>query len=115
MLDDKFLTDKGETKNQFFSSPNNNSLRICPKERVSLGDQIIVLGYPSIGSEESITVTAGIISGLETDYYVTDAKIDHGNSGGAAILLKYSCYLGIPTWVNPGSFESLGRILIMDF
>ena len=46
MLDDKFLTDKGETKNQFFSSPNNNSLRICPKERVSLGDQIIVLGYP---------------------------------------------------------------------
>ncbi|KKP31740.1 MAG: hypothetical protein UR22_C0019G0001, partial [Parcubacteria group bacterium GW2011_GWC2_32_10] len=34
---------------------------------------------------------------------------------GAAILLKYSCYLGIPTWVNPGSFESLGRILIMDF
>jgi hypothetical protein len=74
------------------------------------------LGYPTIGSSGSITVTEGIVSGIEGDYYVTSAKIDHGNSGGVAILTKDDCYLGIPTFVkNNGGFESLGRILKSTF
>jgi hypothetical protein len=114
-LSDKFLTDKGDTSSRLFDSLSNANLRVCPKSKVSLGDQIIVLGYPAIGTENGITVTEGIISGIDENYYVTSAKIDHGNSGGAAILIKYDCYLGIPTWVNPGEFESLGRILKMNF
>jgi S1-C subfamily serine protease len=69
------------------------------------------LGYPFIGTSDNVTVTSGVISGIEQDYYVTDAKIDHGNSGGAAILTKNDCWLGIPSAAAVGSIESLGRIL----
>lgn len=83
---------------------------IC-KNGAEIGDDVVILGFPTIGSTESITATEGIISGIETGRYVTSAKIDSGNSGGAAILLKDDCYLGIPTYTNIGSAESLGRIL----
>jgi len=82
---------------------------------VNIGDKLIVLGYPSIGTQGGITVTEGIISGIESNYYVTSAKIDKGNSGGAAVLLKNNCYLGIPSWAKSGSIESLGRILKASF
>ncbi len=78
---------------------------------VEIGDMVIVLGYPTIGAEGDITVTEGIISGREGSYFVTSAKVDEGNSGGAAILVKDNCYLGIPTYVKRGGFESLARIL----
>lgn len=77
----------------------------------ALGSSIIILGYPTIGSQSDITVTEGIISGLERDYYITSAKVEHGNSGGAAILVKDNCFLGIPTFAESGSVESLARIL----
>lgn len=79
--------------------------------KASIGDEIVILGYPGIGSQTDITATRGIISGYDGDYYITDAKIEHGNSGGAAILLKDNCYLGIPTYVIVGEVESLARIL----
>ncbi len=79
--------------------------------KVNTGDQVVILGYPGIGSPTDITATEGIISGYDYPYYVTSAKIDHGNSGGLAILIKNDCYLGIPTGAAVGSTESLGRIL----
>jgi S1-C subfamily serine protease len=81
------------------------------KDSGSLGDDIIILGYPVIGSTSGITVTQGIISGTEGNYFITDAKIDAGNSGGAAILVKNNCLLGLPTYSIEGKMESLGRIL----
>ena len=78
---------------------------------VEIGDKIIVLGYPAIGSESGLTVTDGIISGIEDKYYVTSAKIDQGNSGGAALRVRDGCFLGIPTSSAVGSMESLGRVL----
>jgi|GEM_PF-2966175 len=75
------------------------------------GDEVLVLGYPGIGSQTSLTATRGIISAIDGKFYVTDAKIDHGNSGGVAILLRRNCYMGIPTFVIKGELESLGRIL----
>lgn len=93
-------------------------IKVCNELRFSkpeIGDKIVVLGYPGVGSTESITATEGIISGIESDYYVTSAKIEHGNSGGAAILIKNNCYLGIPSYVEVGSAETLGRILKADF
>lgn len=76
-----------------------------------IGDKVVVLGYPGIGSSKGITVTEGIISGIESYYYVTSAKIDHGNSGGIAVSVKNDCIIGIPSASVAGSIESLGRIL----
>lgn len=80
-------------------------------QKASIGDEVVILGYPTIGSQYDITATRGIVSGYDGDYYITDAKIEHGNSGGAAILVKDNCYLGIPTYVLAGEVESLARIL----
>jgi len=77
----------------------------------SLGDQVVILGFPAIGSPTGVTVTQGIVSGFDGDYFITDAKIDHGNSGGVAIDLANDCYLGLPTWAATGQIESLARIL----
>jgi hypothetical protein len=52
-----------------------------------------------------------VISGYEEGLYLTSAKVERGNSGGAAIDVNNNCYLGIPTFVTVGSFESLARIL----
>ena len=84
--------------------------RAC-KSDPAIGDPVVVLGYPGIGSQEGITATEGIISGTEGWYFITSAKIDHGNSGGVAIDVKRDCYLGLPTYVESGQLESLGRIL----
>lgn len=100
-----------DTWDSVVSKPMKN----CLDSEVKMGDNIVILGYPAIGTNSGITVTQGIVSGIETDFYVTNAGIDHGNSGGAAILTKDDCYLGIPTWVESGSFESLGRILKSSF
>jgi hypothetical protein len=84
---------------------------LCKAKTGKVGDSIVVLGFPAIGSPTDITATEGIISGYEDYYYITSAKIDAGNSGGAAILLKENCFLGIPTYIVKGKAESLGRIL----
>jgi hypothetical protein len=90
---------------------NATTLNICPAGDAVQGDQILILGYPWNGSQGSLTITRGIIAGFDGDYYVTDAKIEHGNSGGAAILVKDDCWLGIPSAAVVGNVESYGRIL----
>ena len=82
----------------------------CPTPPAT-GDSVIILGYPKIGTKNDITATEGIIAGVDDNYYITSAKVERGNSGGAAILTKQSCYLGIPTFVDAGEIESLARIL----
>ena len=100
----------------FIRNPSSylNSISGVPnycKTRAAVGEQIVILGYPGIGSATDITATEGIISGYENGYYITSAKVDHGNSGGAAILVKDNCYLGIPSFVEAGELESLARVL----
>jgi len=87
----------------------NTNTKLCTN--VNIGDKLVVLGYPAIGASTGLTATEGIISGIEQNYYVTDAKIDHGNSGGVAVLLKDDCWLGIPSSSVVGQIESMGRIL----
>lgn len=77
----------------------------------TIGDSVVILGYPQIGAKESVTATEGIISGFDETYYTTSAKIERGNSGGAAIDVKRDCFLGLPTLVFTGRIESLARIL----
>lgn len=84
--------------------------KVC-ENKPEIGDDIVILGYPAIGSETNITATEGIVSGYDGDYYITSAKIEKGNSGGTAIVLKNNCHLGIPTFAKVGQIESLSRIL----
>lgn len=83
--------------------------------KADIGSPLITIGYPAVGAESDITVTQGIVAGYDGDYYITDAKIGHGNSGGVAILVdqnsKKTCMLGIPTFAQVGEAVSLGRIL----
>ncbi len=83
----------------------------CAESSINLGSEVVILGYPTYGATTSITVTQGIISGTDEGYFVTDAKIDHGNSGGAAINSSLGCFVGIPTAARTGQIESYGRIL----
>ena len=82
----------------------------------SIGDHVSILGYPGVGGS-SLTATDGIISGYEYDdgvkFIKTSAKIEHGNSGGVAIE-DSGCVLGIPTFVDEGEAESIGRILDLN-
>ncbi len=80
-------------------------------QKPEIGASIIVLGYPSIGARAGLTVTEGIISGYDGDYFISSAKVDKGNSGGAAIWVEESCFVGIPTKVYAGAAETLARIL----
>ena len=94
----------------YFKNLTSNFPTLC-SQKPSLGDEIVVLGYPSIGSKNNLTATEGIVSGFDGNYFITSAKVEQGNSGGAAILLKDNCLLGIPTFVTLGKVESLARIL----
>ena len=87
-----------------------SALPTCTAEPL-IGDELVILGYPSVGSVESLTATEGIISGFDKGMFITSAKIERGNSGGAAIHIKNNCFLGIPTLVVVGQIESLARIL----
>ncbi len=90
--------------------PGMPMAQVCPGEP-EIGEKVVILGYPSIGAQESVTATEGIIAGFDEDYYTTSAKIDKGNSGGAAISITENCFLGLPTLVFAGRVESLARIL----
>ena len=87
----------------------NSPAPICAN-KASIGDPIVILGYPNIGSQTDITATEGIISGYDGNFYITSAKVEQGNSGGAAVLIKENCFLGIPTLAKIGMVESLARI-----
>lgn len=87
---------------------------ICPS-KPQIGEDVVVLGFPAIGATQSITATNGIISGIDQRYYVTSAKIDHGNSGGATFWIRENCYIGIPTFALTGEIESLARILDIGY
>ena len=78
----------------------------------AVGSKVVVMGFPIVGSNVGITVTEGIISGYDGDqYYTTSAKVEQGNSGGAVVAVDKNCFVGIPTFVQYGSLESLARIL----
>lgn len=77
------------------------------------GSYVAIAGYPEIGAS-TFTLTDGVISGRVGDFVLkTDAKIDEGNSGGAA-LDDQNLLIGIPSFVILGTAESIGYIIDID-
>lgn len=68
---------------------------IGDSQTVHIGDELTLLGFPGIGGG-TITLTRGIVAGFLTDWLKTDAEINYGNSGGAAINAAGEL-VGVPT------------------
>jgi len=88
-------------------SLNLTYVPIGDSDTLELGDQLEILGYPSIGGE-TITFTEGVVSGFTREpgvdgraYIKTDATIAGGNSGGLAADENGSI-VGVPTQVGYG-------------
>lgn len=89
-------------------------------QRLTIGQPLSIIGYPGIGgsgSKSSITLTQGILSGFERNsqgtLLKTDAKINGGNSGGAAID-TYFQLLGIPSFIIGEEGEQMGFVCPVD-
>ncbi len=83
---------------------------------LGIGEEIAIIGYPSVGgsgSRVTITYTKGIISGYDRNPFgiilKTDAEINSGNSGGAAIN-EFFELVGIPSSVIGEETGQLGYI-----
>jgi len=96
--------------------------KICSQTSLKAGEEIVVLGYPTIGGDSilpgvpnlRLITTEGIISNDVSsfdNYFVSSAKIEQGNSGGGGFLKSGNCFAGMPTYVQVGSIESLGRLI----
>lgn len=88
------------------------------RSEINIGDTVYVAGFPYSGNGR-LMLTNGIISGsndlsgnISGSYLVTSAKIDNGNSGGAAIS-EDGKLIGLPTYIK-GNYDTLGYILDLD-
>jgi len=78
------------------------------------GDQLYIFGYPA-ASNLVFNVTRGIVSSFSADntFINTDAVIDHGDSGGAAITSD-GRFIGIPTQKYVANSDYSGQILRVE-
>lgn len=84
---------------------------IATSTNPQIGDAVYVVGFPE-SAKFAFSVTKGIISNLTSEgiYFGTDAQIDRGNSGGAA-LNRAGQLIGLPTWKYVGAGDYRGYIL----
>lgn len=121
VLDFAFLSVEEKTDKNGNIIPNASLLisefgpQICGINDVKVGEEIVVLGYPTIGGMY-LTATEGVISGFDGDYYLTtSAKIEKGNSGGGVFLKSTGCLVGMPTFAKLGEIESFARLINMPY
>lgn len=92
--------------------PADLGLTVAPlgdSDAVKIGDEVVILGFPSVGGE-SLTLTRGVISGfLMTEGFIkTDAEINQGNSGGGAYNKMFQL-IGVPSRLVQNR-QSVGKI-----
>jgi S1-C subfamily serine protease len=75
------------------------SIEIGDSRALQVGDELVIIGFPEKGGL-SVTVNRGQVRGRDTlkNWIKTDARVIHGNSGGAAVN-RYGQLIGIPTRV----------------
>ncbi len=83
----------------------------CKNVKLDSSEKIAILGYPLGSNKSEVSVIKGTITNYEEYFYVSNATIVSGYSGGVAISLKDNCYLGIPTYVKK---DDLSKSLILD-
>jgi S1-C subfamily serine protease len=76
------------------------SIEIGDSRRIGLLDDLYIIGFPEKGGS-SITVNRGVVEGKDilANWIKTDARVIHGNSGGAAVNSE-GRLIGIPTKVE---------------
>ncbi len=75
------------------------AIEIGDSKNIGLLDDIVIIGYPEKGGSD-VTVNRGTVEGKDAlgKWIKTDARLIHGNSGGAAVSLDGKL-IGIPTKV----------------
>ncbi len=76
------------------------AVELGDSSKVELMDNLVIVGFPATGGL-TVTTNAGVVQGkdLIENWIKTDARLLHGNSGGAAIDDKGKL-IGIPTKVE---------------
>jgi len=79
-------------------------------DTVAIGDELSIIGFPGIGGD-TVTFTKGSVSGFLTaeGWIKTDAEINSGNSGGAAIN-RTGQLVGIPSAAATETTRVPGKI-----
>ena len=77
---------------------------------VRIGSELSIIGFPGVGGA-TVTFTRGTVSGFLMDegWIKTDAEINAGNSGGAAID-RSGALIGIPTMATTEEWELPGKL-----
>ena len=86
----------GNPLSKSFTFPN---IEIGDSRKIKLLDDLFIIGFPEKGGS-SITVNRGVVEGKDilAAWIKTDARVIHGNSGGAAVNNEGQL-IGIPTKV----------------
>ncbi|HVG18184.1 MAG TPA: trypsin-like peptidase domain-containing protein [Blastocatellia bacterium] len=76
------------------------AIEMGDSKSIELLEDLIVVGYPEKGGA-TVTLSAGFVEGKDTirNWIKTDARVIHGNSGGAAVNSEGKL-IGIPTKVE---------------
>ena len=92
------------------ASPHLTTMPIGDSDTVAIGDELSIIGFPGLGGA-TVTFTKGTVSGFLTDegWIKTDAEINLGNSGGAAINRKGQL-VGIPSAAAAEMLRLPGKI-----
>ncbi len=76
-------------------------------KEVNIGDEVVVMGN-SLGSDV-VTEIKGEVKGIGPDLVEVDAKFVEGNSGSPIIDLKTGKLIGVATYVEKRSLDSLAK------
>ena len=93
--------------------PNDLNLTPLPignSEYVEIGQELSIIGFPGLGGD-SVTFTKGTVAGFLSDegWVKTDAEINFGNSGGAAIN-QAGELIGVPSAAAGETVNLPGKI-----
>jgi S1-C subfamily serine protease len=89
---------------------NLTAMSVGDSDTVEIGDELSIIGFPNLGGA-TVTFTKGSVSGFLTDegWIKTDAEVNPGNSGGAAID-QDGQLVGIPSAAAAETIRLPGKI-----